>query len=374
MYLNPKRVAKELHISIYDEIGTVITADSIKSQLQAQQDASEIFLHIHSPGGNVYEGYTIYNLLKDSGKKITSKIEGVCASIATLIALSAEHIEMMPLSQWLIHPPFAGIEGTADDFEQAAGQLRSIENTLAALYVEKTGKSLEEITSLMKEDRFLTAQEALELGFANRIAEPIKAVAFYKSPETLNKNKMPETQKTSKWKQLANFIASLGGEEEESGPAASSEDGAAAPVASSAALENGDNIYFAGELSEGSVVYSDAEMSNPLPDGEHILSDGRILVVAAGIVEAINEPEPSNAAAEELEAVKAENESLKAELAKAKTDIEAKAKTVRDLQGHIRAKAQTKPAQNFAGDNVDPGTGGHPLDGAAKAIVFKQKR
>lgn len=364
-------MSKPLHIKIYDEIGPIVTAEAIQAQIHANQDASEIVLHIHSPGGSVYEGYAIFNLLRDTGKKITSQIEGVCASITTLIALSGQEIVMMPFSQWLVHPPFAGLEGTADDFEQVATQLRSIENTIAALYVEKTGKPLEEIKTLMKEDRYLTAAETLEWGFATRIAEPIKALAYVNFAKiNHSNNEMTEEQQNSFADKIINGIAGFFKAKNEAEPAPSEP----VPVANAAALENGENIYFEGELSEGSAVYSNAEMTDFLPDGEHILSDGRILVVAAGIVEAINEPEPSNAVAEELEAMKAENESLKAELAKAKTDIEAKAKTVRDLQGHIRAKAQTKPAQNFAGDNVEPGTGGHPLDVAAKAIVFKQKR
>ena len=89
------------HIYLYQEIGGGgVTANQIRKELARLNSADSICVHISSPGGEVYEGYTIYNLLKNSGKEINVKIEGLCASIATLIAMAGDTISMTPLSEF----------------------------------------------------------------------------------------------------------------------------------------------------------------------------------------------------------------------------------------------------------------------------------
>lgn len=366
-------MAKELHLTFYDQIGAGgfffedgITAKGIQEKLAANHEAEEIVLHINSPGGSVYEGYTIYNILKGSGKKITAKVEGICASIATLIALSAEEIEMLPLAQWLIHNPFTFIEGDAEDLQQAAAELLRIEETLVGIYVSKTGKSDQEIKDLMKEDRFLSANEALELGFASRIAEPLKAVAFYNPPKTNpNNNVMNEEQQNSLADKIINGLKGL------FQPKAEAE--VETPVAATSTLENGDTIYHEGTLAEGTAVFSDAEMTNALADGDYVLSDGRTLTVVSGAVEAIAEPVPANSAdAEALAAKDMEIERLKGELEKV---TNAKDTTISNLRRDLATAKKVNPKQNFAGDtsgNAAPEL--VPFNNAADKIKAKYNR
>lgn len=363
-------MAKELHITIYDQIGSGgfffedgITAKGIQEKLAANAEASEIVLHINSPGGSVYEGYTIYNLLKGSGKKITAKVEGICASIATLIALSAEEIEMLPLAQWLIHNPFTMIEGDADDLEQAAAELKRIEETLVGIYVTKTGKSDQEIKDLMNEDRFLNADEALELGFANRIAEPLKAVAFYQSPKTNQSNNvMTEEVQNSLADKILNGLKGF------LKPKAEAE-AEPAPVAATETLEGGEVIYFEGSLEEGTLVYTDEAMTVLVADGEHVLADGRTITVAEGAVTAISEPAPANNA--DLDAANARIQELEGQLATIQNSAAEQVKTIKNLQAQVRTKTVAKPAQNFAGDSGKAAPELVPFNSAADKIKAK---
>lgn len=358
-------MSKALHITIYDQIGSGgfffedgITAKGIQEKLAANTEATEIVLHINSPGGSVYEGYTIYNLLKGSGKKITAKVEGICASIATLIALSAEEIEMLPLAQWLIHNPFTMIEGDADDLEQAAAELKRIEETLVGIYVSKTGKTDQEIKDLMNEDRFLNADEALELGFANRIAEPLKAVAFYQSPKTnqLINSPMDKTEKPSPWAKIKAKILAAFDEDE-------------TPVAATETLEGGEVIYFEGSLSEGTLVYTDEAMTVLVADGEHILADGRTITVAEGEVTAISEPAPANNA--DLGAANARIAELEGQLATIQNNAAEQLKTITSLKAQVRNKSVAKPTQNFAGDSGKAAPELVPFNSAAEKIKAK---
>lgn len=365
-------MSKPLHITIYDQIGSGgfffedgITAKGIQEKLAANTEATEIVLHINSPGGSVYEGYTIYNILKGSGKKITAKVEGICASIATLIALSAEEIEMLPLAQWLIHNPFTMIEGDAEDLQQAAAELLRIEETLVGIYVAKTGKTDQEIKDLMKEDRFLNADEALELGFASRIAEPLKAVAYYQSPKTnpIN-NVMNEEQQNSLADKIINGLKGLFQPKAEAPEET--------PQAASETLEDGTPIYFEGTLEKDSKVYSDEAMTSALANGDYVLADGRTVVVADGIVAEIKEPEAANAVNEELVQANAEIERLKGELA---TVTNAKDTVIGNLRRDLATARNKTPKQNFAGDNSGNAAPELvPFNNAAEKIKAKYNR
>jgi ATP-dependent protease ClpP protease subunit len=121
----------------------------VKRQLQANSQADTIILHIQSPGGSVYAGYNTYHLLKSSGKKIKTIIEGEAQSIATFIALAGDTVEIRKPSVFMIHNPFAGLEGDADKMLNGASELRNIENDMATVYSMKTRIPVEEIKEMM---------------------------------------------------------------------------------------------------------------------------------------------------------------------------------------------------------------------------------
>ncbi len=137
-------------------------------------------MRINSPGGDVYEGVAIFNALKANPAKITVRVEGMAASVASLIAMAADQVEMPSNAMFLIHEPrfdFAG--GTAADLEKAAADLKVMTASFVAAYAEKTGGDPAAIAALMVEDRVMSAAEAMSLGFADVITDAVRMTASY---------------------------------------------------------------------------------------------------------------------------------------------------------------------------------------------------
>lgn len=162
------------------EWGVVSLADIVK-QMNENKDAEEYIVHIHSRGGEVDEGFAIHDVLVASGKKITTIIEGICYSIATVPALAAEKEDrrMTENSNFGIHNPTAGIFGDADDVQKGADILNEKQDKIIDFYVDKTGAERNKIAKLTKEDTELSPEEAKKLGFVSEIIETIKAVAYF---------------------------------------------------------------------------------------------------------------------------------------------------------------------------------------------------
>jgi len=177
---------KEGHIWI----DGIITEDyhlQVKKQIEANADADVIVLHIQSPGGSVYAGYNTFHALKSSGKRIKSIIEGEAQSMATFISLAGNEIEIRNPSVYMIHNPSSGIEGDADMMISGASELRNIENDMAEAYATRTKLPIEKIKEMMKNTTVLNARQAKELGFADRVIDPLRAVAIGKPINMENK-------------------------------------------------------------------------------------------------------------------------------------------------------------------------------------------
>ena len=186
----------ESHIYIYGAIGQDgVNTDHVRTALEKAKSADKIILHVSSQGGEVYEGYTIYNLLKNSGKKIETIIEGFCASIATLVALAGDTVTMNETASFMIHNPFVGIEGDANALRKAADHLDAIKNELIRVYSAKTGLNAGDLWEMMNKETYFTATAAKEIGFATATTEAYKAVAFF-DPSKLKSNQNNMYDKT----------------------------------------------------------------------------------------------------------------------------------------------------------------------------------
>lgn len=188
------------HIYIYGDIGCWQAADSsewgevtlsdIRNQYEAQKEAKEITLHIHSPGGYVTEGFAIHDYIRSLGKPVTTIVEGMCYSIATVIALAGDKRLMTSNSEFMIHNPWGGAWGESSEIQKYADDLKQLEQKVADFYAAKTKITSEEGLELMKDETFMTPETALEKGFITEIASVMKAVALYKPKnEKMNKNK-----------------------------------------------------------------------------------------------------------------------------------------------------------------------------------------
>ena len=188
---------KELNIYLYGEVGYDVTADSMREQLKNVDQYDEIILHISSPGGGVYEGWTIGNLIKATGKKVTAVIEGLCASIATYPAMLADKVEMAETARFMIHNPQVEVQGEQKDMERAASTLAKIKADLVRAYKSKTGFSDQQLSDMMDKETEMTSSEAKQNRFVDEVILPLKAVAKYDIPKTIQwkiKNKLNQSE------------------------------------------------------------------------------------------------------------------------------------------------------------------------------------
>lgn len=184
-------------ILLYDEIGAWgITAQQFARELKALGDLSLISLRIHSPGGDVFEGTAIYNLLKHHPARVEAHIDGLAASMATVIAMAADTIYMPENAMMMVHRPWGIQGGEADDMRRYADLLEKIEDTMVAAYMAKTGKSQEDIKALLKAETWMDGREAVEAGFADQLTEPLAAAAQLNSKRMQEFAHMPEAMKT----------------------------------------------------------------------------------------------------------------------------------------------------------------------------------
>lgn len=166
-------------LSIYDEIGFFGTnAKEFVAEL-GKVKSKTLNVEINSPGGDVFAGLAIYNALKSSGKEIVVKVMGVAASAASLIAMAGDKIVMPKNSFMMVHNPWSFAMGNADELRETANTLDKIGASLKATYASKTGMSDEDLTALLAKDTWLTADEALEMGFATEVIEDVKANATF---------------------------------------------------------------------------------------------------------------------------------------------------------------------------------------------------
>lgn len=166
-------------VYIFDEIGMWgVTAQNFITDIKDLKD-TPINLRINSLGGDVFDGLAIYNIIKKRTAKTTVYIEGIAASIATIIALGADEVVMSENSLFMIHNASGGAMGESKDLQKTADILVKITEQLSEVYQAKTGLSQEAILDMMDAETWLNAQEALELGFIDTISDAIKVAAKY---------------------------------------------------------------------------------------------------------------------------------------------------------------------------------------------------
>jgi len=184
----------EAEILIYEVIGQDYYGDGITSKTFAQElsalgNVNKISLRINSPGGDVFEGNAIYNILKGHKAKIEVYIDGIAASIASVIAMAGNTIYMPQNSIMMIHDPWSVVAGTAEDMRKSAEALDKVKNSIVASYRNKTRLDESQIINLMSEETWMNADEAVQRGFADILIEPVKVAAKYDLSMYKNKPK-----------------------------------------------------------------------------------------------------------------------------------------------------------------------------------------
>lgn len=185
-----------------------VSAKSFKKDLDNLGDVKELNIYINSPGGDVFEGVTITNMLKR--KKCTKNvyIDGLAASIASVIAMAGDNIVMPSNSMLMIHNAWSGCWGNAKEMRETADKLDKITASLRQTYLDKAGDLLDEDTliELMDNETWLTAQEAYDYGLCTQIGEESNIAACiddnlfknYMNTPSIFKNVVKNETKTSK--------------------------------------------------------------------------------------------------------------------------------------------------------------------------------
>jgi ATP-dependent protease ClpP protease subunit len=174
---------EQAEILIYDEIGVYPFADTVTlkqfaKDLKGLKDAKNITVRIHSPGGQVFEGFAIYDLLRQHPARKTVMIDGLAASIASVIAMAGDEIIMAENAEMMIHEAWGGVLGYAEDMRKYADMLDSMSGKIRRAY-NRTKRPEAEIVAMMKEETWMDPTQALELGFVDAIAEPLQMAAHF---------------------------------------------------------------------------------------------------------------------------------------------------------------------------------------------------
>jgi ATP-dependent Clp protease protease subunit len=305
----------------FGESDSVSFKDLDEALASKADDDKVIELSINSPGGVCTEGMAIYDRLRSlEGHTIKAEVIGECSSMASVVLMAASVRRMHPNARICIHKPrfsdFYLPTMTEDEAKRAYEDLHAETERLKKIYLDRTSYTEEELDKLMGEDRYMTAEEALQHGVITEIIQPMTA------------SKQPTTQHMSKFtKALRAFTQAMREGEQPQ------------PVAMTLNTEDGSTIEI--EREEGEPQVGDKAVNTE--DGEYKMADGTTIVIADGVITEIKPAEPAKEEetmteeevastiaqmTEAIEKLTAENESLKAQLAASK----ANEKTAEDIK------------------------------------------
>jgi len=322
-----------------------VNLKDVKNQLDKQKNYNEIVVHIHSEGGHVTEGFAIYAYLKEQKAKVITKIDGVCASIATVILLAGEERIGSEHSTPLIHNPFGMVGGESKDMKKYAKELEVIEDQISDLYATKTNLTKEEALEYMRVETTFTADEALANGFLTKIDAVMRAVALFNTnkSKTTKKRKMAKSETKQKKKEVESIInkvlKNLGINSKKNKVITDAnggeidfyelEDGATPTV--------GDKAKIDGKEASGDVV---------MPSGEtYVFSDGALSEIKPEEEEVSEEVEDLK---EEVATLNKKYKALKKAHAILKAEDEAKANKLKSIKKDMKKLKKNLSGSNFS--------------------------
>jgi ATP-dependent Clp protease, protease subunit len=176
----PKAGDAGTEISIYDQIGDDgwgggTTARMIAAILRNVGE-KPVCISINSPGGDMFEGIAIYNLLREHKAEVTVKVRGIAASAASVIAMAGDTIIMGRGSFMMIHNAWGMVIGNRHDFTGAASQFEEFDQGMAGIYEKRTGMDRDAVAKLMDAESFLSAESAIAKGFADQLSDDEEGV------------------------------------------------------------------------------------------------------------------------------------------------------------------------------------------------------
>lgn len=204
-------------VAIDGIIGWDVVAADIRTAL-GEAGGDDVDLLVSSPGGSVYEGLAIYNAIRDYGRgggKVTARVVGLAASMATYIPLAAESVTVEDNAVWMVHNPSMIALGDQRQMQKAAAILEGIAGMIAAAYEKKTGTDREDLRAMMDEETYLYGDEIIAAGFADSLVpagqgaeDNEEAVALARLAVDEMERRLAETEPSANMDQIA---AMLGG-------------------------------------------------------------------------------------------------------------------------------------------------------------------
>ena len=176
---------KEAEIWIYDEIGLDfwsgegLSAKQFQKDIAALGEVETITVHINSPGGSVFDGNTMYNVLKQHKARIVVTIDGLAASIASVIAMAGDEINIAENAMMMIHEGWAMAIGPASELRAVADTLEKVNDSIVIAYMTHAKVDEEQIIALMAAETWMSAEDAIGYGLADQITESLDIAAHF---------------------------------------------------------------------------------------------------------------------------------------------------------------------------------------------------
>lgn len=328
-----------------DCIGSgALSSSSIQAQLQAAA-GQDVEVHISSVGGSAFDAIAIYDLLKKYPGNVTTYVDALAASAASIVAMGGKSVVMSKYALLMIHKPMVGTGGNADELLKDVQMLNIVQSRLAQIYIDKTGLDSVTINSLINAVTWLSADQALDLGFIDQVEDYntevtngliIKnymntAPAVYQ--RCINKiltkksnmnieNKELIDKTSSVLDKIMNFFKK---------------------VVNKQTITDKGVLHHAGELDEGTPVYNDEDMDSPAAADTYTTADGSKVAVAGGQVQKITPPQEAPGTEPDADDDDDDSVADKFKAAKKPMNIQNKLQTVKaklHAQNALLAEAQ----------------------------------
>jgi len=277
-----------------DCIGSgTLSSSYVKWQLEAAA-GQDVEVHISSAGGSAFDAIAIYDLLKKYTGNVTTYIDALAASAASIVAMGGKTIVMSKYALLMIHKPMVDTGGNSDELLKDVQMLNVVQSRLAQIYMDKTGLDIANINTLINSVTWLTADQALDLGFIDQVedysanitnrtliknyisAAPTAYQKCINKILNINSNMNIENKEliektTSVLDKIMNFFKK---------------------VVNKQTITDKGTLHHAGDMDEGTEVYQDEDMTTPAPTDTYTTSAGKEIAVAGGQVQKIASPDP----------------------------------------------------------------------------------
>ena len=331
-------------IYLYDTDTDCIGSGSLSSsyvQLQLEAAAGQdVEVHISSVGGSAFDAIAIYDLLKKYPGSVTTYIDALAASAASIVAMGGKSVVMSKYALLMIHKPMVGTGGNADELLKDVQMLNTVQARLAQIYIDKTGLDGVTVNSLINSVTWLSADQALDLGFIDQVEDysaeiTNKAIIqnyvstapiFYKryiNKILTNKSNMNTENKeliertTSVLDKIMNFFKK---------------------VVNKQTITDKGILHHAGELDEGAEVYNDEDMSAPAASDCYTTASGSKIAVQGGKVQKVTPADP-DAEPDTDQGVYDDDDTMPSDKLKSKKTMD-----VQNRLQHIKAKLHAQNA------------------------------